>query len=73
MKRNWDVVRKILVRVEDEPGECGNLSSDSFEGIASEVAVYHIRLLIEAGLLVGGCPESTGRPWCHVERMTWEG
>lgn len=73
MKRNWDVIRKVLVRVEEEPDESGNLNSECFDGISPEVAVYHIRLLIEAGLLVGSCPETTGVPWCHLQRMTWAG
>jgi len=73
MKRNWEVIRKILVRVENEPSEDSNLSSSDFEEIAPEVASYHVRLLIEAGLLVGSCRNSTGSPWCQIQRMTWAG
>lgn len=73
MKRNWDVIRKILIQVEALPSEDDTLGSDAITGVIPELAAYHMRLLIEAGLLEGGCRNATAAPWCYVSRMTWAG
>lgn len=73
MKRNWDVIRKIMIRLEEIPDECSHLDSDAIDGVDNETAFYHMRLMIEAGIAVGGCPETFGRCHGHLLRLTWEG
>jgi Hypothetical protein (DUF2513) len=73
MKRNWDIIRKILIKVEAAPTEFAEIESDSIEGVDSETAAYHMRLMIESGLVLGSCRSSIGTPWCHLRRLTWEG
>ena len=74
MKRNWDTIRKILLKLEEIPDESGVLESGDLVGIDNEAAVYHMRLLIEAGLAVGGVPDMLNGPsYGHLLRLTWEG
>jgi Hypothetical protein (DUF2513) len=63
MKRNWDIIRKILMAVEAAPTEFAEIESGSIEGVESEIAAYHIRLMIESGLVVGSCRNSIAVPW----------
>lgn len=73
MKRDWDVIRKILIRVEALPTVDSTIDSSEIEGVDSETAAYHMRLLLEAGLTVGGCADHVGPPHCHAFRLTWAG
>lgn len=73
MKRNWDVIRKIMVKLEELPTESGQLDSDSICGVDNETAFYHMRMMIEAGLAVGGCPEMLGARHGYLLRLTWDG
>lgn len=73
MKRNWDTLRKILVAIEALPTEDSTIDSAGIEGIDNEAAAYHMRLLLEAGLAVGGCRNALGPPHCWCERLTWSG
>lgn len=73
MKRNWDVIRKIMVKLEELPTEGGQLDAEAVCGVDAEAAAYHMRLLIEAGLAVGSCPELVGASRGCLFRLTWEG
>jgi len=76
MQRNWDVVRKILLKAEALPTEDSQVNSDEIDGVAPEVAAYHMRLLREAGLIEGGgrAAGAVGAPpWLFATRLTWEG
>ena len=75
MKRNWDTIREILVRVEQcsTPGDMLRLSSFP-EDKRVEVA-YHMALLIEAGLVQGRVLQTMGPEAQEflVQRLTWNG
>lgn len=73
MKRNWDVIRKIMIKLEEIPTESGQLDSDAIQGVDNEAAFYHMRMMIEAGLAVGSCPEMLGRCQGDLLRLTWDG
>ena len=73
MKRDWDVIRRVLLKTEALPTEDSTLSSDEINGIDAECAAYHMRLLLEAGLIAGGCRDAVGTAYCHASRLTWEG
>ena len=52
MKRNWELVRKILLRLEEVSHlRVESVSSDSFEGYDSLTVSYHMELLHYAGLI----------------------
>lgn len=73
MQRNWDIIRKIMLQIELLPTEDSELNSDEINGIDNDTAAYHMRLLLEAGLIVGGCRNALGPPLCHAIRLTWTG
>ena len=73
MKRNWDVIRKIMVKLEDLPTESSQLDSDAIVGVDNETVFYHMRMMIEAGLAIGGCPEMLGACHGYLLRLSWEG
>ena len=73
MLRNWDIIRKILLKIEQLPTEDSTFTSNELEGVDSESVAYHMRLLLESGLIIGGCREALGPPLCHASRLTWEG
>lgn len=75
MKRNWDVIRKILLKVEALPDEHSMVTSSDFEAdaIDNENAVYHMDLLIQAGLIRGECHKVTAPAHCLLYSLTWDG
>ena len=73
MQRNWDIIRKILLAVEALPTEDSEINSTEFQDINSESVAYHMRLLLDAGLIVGSCRDAVGPPLCRARHLTWEG
>ena len=75
MKRNWDVIRELLSKVEEcsLPTDMVQLSSFSPER-AVEVS-YHMELLFEAGLVDGQMSKTIGPgPYdFFAMRLTWNG
>lgn len=55
MKRNWDTVRALLIAVESITDEHAVLNSQQVSGVDAVTATYHLRLMIEAGLIEGRC------------------
>jgi hypothetical protein len=60
MKRNWDVVRELLTKVEEcsKPGDAIQLSAFPTERL--EEVSYHMALLMEAGLVDGHVSKTSG-------------
>lgn len=73
MQRNWDIIRKILIAVESLPTEDSEINSTELQDIDAESVAYHMRLLLEAELIVGSCRDAMGPPLCRARRLTWEG
>jgi hypothetical protein len=74
VKRNWDTIRKIMLKLEDIPDEGSVLESGDLPGVDGDTVFYHMRLMIEAGLAVGGCPELLSGPsYGYLNRLTWDG
>ncbi len=72
MRRDWDVIRRVLIKVEEGTGDKEVSSEDFPEGERALVA-YNMWLLYEAGLVEGGGrePGSMGAPYAFVLRMRW--
>lgn len=72
MKRSMDLVRTILLHVEDAQGDV--CTEDlRFDGFDRETVSAHVRLLVEAGYLTAieaGCREGLE---FYIERLTWNG
>jgi len=79
MKRNWEVIRKTLVAIEDLTE--ANSAITNYE-IAEKTAYdpttvsYHLKLLIDAKLIEGSCSDTLGNnapTTCVIKRLTWDG
>ena len=72
MKRDMDLVRKILMRIEEQQNWCAHFDM-TFEGHTEEVVSYNVMLMAEAGLIkaidMSGMSDLTWFPRC----LTWEG
>ena len=74
MKRDWELVRKILMEVEALESSRQMLRSSAIEGYDSDLSAYHIHMLIEAGLIDGKCGKSLNGPRdCWANELTWAG
>lgn len=74
MKRDWDLVRRILFEIEEREDALGpgwiNLE---MEGHSDEKVSYHIMLLDEAGLIdAQNLTSSSAFEW-QPKRLTWNG
>lgn len=68
MKRDMDLIRLLLLQVEGE-------EKPDLKDVSEEQQVYHMTLLIEAGLVKGhAIDDSRGQPaGVIVQRLTWQG
>ncbi len=75
MKRNWDVIRGILSRLEELPNTDSSLDLSDFPKDQAYEYSYHFELLIEAGLVEGQMAKALGAgPHdFFADRLTWSG
>jgi len=73
MKRDMDLVRKILLRVEEEPTQPGGLEL-SIDGYDQETTAEHVRMLAQAGYVeaIDVSTMDRGVDW-RPKRLTWQG
>jgi hypothetical protein len=75
VKRDMDLVREILLKVESDPALNGShweeFDTSDFPGHSLEEIAYHIDLLLEAKLVEGDSTLDSGVP--AISRLTWEG
>ena len=72
MKRDMDLVRKILLELEDTPYELGAFDLE-LEGYSPDQISYHVMLLNEAGLIEANDLSTLGGPKWTPKRLTWAG
>jgi hypothetical protein len=73
MKLEKELVRKILLKVEDFEGETYDGVPLEFEDYTERQIAYHVMLLIEAGYLVGeDLSTLSGDEW-EAQRLTYAG
>ena len=73
MKRDWDLIRKMILAIEDAPS--GWAPQLKFEGYTDAQVGYHAYLLIDAGLVRGETVAAFGSeaPVGHIYNLTWDG
>jgi hypothetical protein len=73
MKRDFDLIRKILLTLEESPR--GHDEITEIDGYPDEVFGYHGHLLHEAGLVVAYERECMGlpMPYANPYGLTWDG
>ncbi len=72
MKRDWDVIREILLRLEEKPSEKMALEQDDLPEDRRMVIAYDVELLAEAGMIKADVFQSTTELF-SAERLTWAG
>jgi hypothetical protein len=74
MQRDMDLIRKILLAVEEAPE--GFATEDLIvDGYSDEAVGYHSFLAVEAGLAAGVdvTPDDAASPQAVITRLTWAG
>jgi Hypothetical protein (DUF2513) len=73
MKRDMDLVRKILIALED--GESGYAGEMHVEGYTDVQVGFHATLMIDGGLITGTPIEVQGDPYpiSWPAHLTWKG
>ncbi len=74
MRRDWELIRRILLALEEYERTDGAVRPDDFEGYDSETVSYHMWLLKQAGLIEATCRDQRYmKIQCIASRLTWEG
>ncbi len=73
MKRNWDLIRSILLKLESQSEARGSLLPDGFTGFDSETVSYHFKLLQSAGLIEAIDYSSLNEMSLIARSLTWQG
>lgn len=71
MKRDMDLIREILLKIEEHDVNSSSYDSIEIEGHSSQEICEHVRLLEGAGLIAGAHYDIAGNVW--VQRITWSG
>ncbi|KTD52026.1 hypothetical protein Lqui_0870 [Legionella quinlivanii] len=74
MKRDWDIIREILLKIE-QLAPNALLTLDSFAADKQSEISCHLEILQEAGLLQGKIHKTPGGSphGFHLLRLTWSG
>lgn len=74
VKRDMDLIRDILLKVEEDPSMNGftfkTYDTKDFEGHSEPEIIYHINLLFEVGFIDGA---RSLNPLPAISRLTWQG
>ncbi|WLF84848.1 DUF2513 domain-containing protein [Moraxella sp. ZY210820] len=75
MTRNWDLIRQILIHIEQLPDFETPVFANHFNGYDEQTVNYHLWLLIQSGLIVGVCNSDTPKAglFCKACCLTWQG
>lgn len=73
MKRDMDLVRNILIKIEQNENDDFYRNTFSIAGYDQTTVDYHILLLKEAGLLDAHISESEQGIFAQPIRLTWSG
>jgi len=74
MQLDWELVREILLKLEEIPEQEGRLMPTEFKPYDWEKVSYHIKLLAQAGLIEAECIKSVGSPPVYYAKcLTWQG
>jgi hypothetical protein len=77
VKRDWDLIRQLLIAVESacDGGNAVNQAEFEVSDHSAAAIGYHVALLHEAGLIsaIDVSSHQSEHPEFLVERLTWEG
>lgn len=70
MKRDFELIRTVLLVLEEQAGASGYLAPGEIQGYPVETVAHHFRLLAEARLIEA---EPRGGELWFAQRLTWQG
>lgn len=70
MKRDWDVVRGILIALEQNSTV---KAIESLPDVDNEIFVYHMTILCDGEFVHGKWGHRNGKPYASALRLTWSG
>lgn len=74
MQRNWELIRTILLRLEQQSEAAGEVYGDVFPHFDAETVAYHMQLMKDAGLIRAVCTTYLdGKMTCVAQTLTWGG
>lgn len=73
MKRDWDLIRRILLKLEEKSDSTGFLYSTDIPPFDKEKVAYHYDLLYQAGLINGEPILTIGCKDFYAQSLTWQG
>lgn len=75
MKRDMELVRKILLFIEENHICDSQLNSQSIriDGFSEEQSDYHVKIMVESGLIDARQPKMIGRLLFLIDGLTWYG
>lgn len=72
MKRDWELIRKILIKLESKVDDTP-LDSESFKGVYPEKVIYHYKILAQAELIQIEDSSTMGEEDYSAINLTWSG
>jgi predicted transcriptional regulator len=73
VKRDWNLIRQILLELEKDPDPPVGPRAISIDGAAAEAVSYHVMLMSQAGLIEAeNCTSTSGFDWLPIG-LTWNG
>ena len=73
MKRDMDLIRKILLQIEEKHDGRNRVQIHSVEGHAVNEVSYHVGLLVDAGYVEAGTVSTLRATAYLIRGITWEG
>lgn len=73
MKRDMDLVRKILLAVEEEKDDLEGITDFAIEDYSSAQISHHVVIMEQAGLIEAHIAPTMDGVMYIVRRLTWEG
>ena len=73
MKRDMDLIRQILLRIEESPSAIDIVPMNNFQNHKTEEVQYQLYLLNQAGLIEAHDASSGGGLVYMPFRLTWQG
>ncbi|MEG9531612.1 DUF2513 domain-containing protein [Mannheimia indoligenes] len=73
MKRNWDLIRKILLKLEEKADSTSWLESTDIKGYDAKTVAYHYKLLNNARLIEAIDVSSLEEEDFSATSLTWQG
>ncbi|QIM63167.1 hypothetical protein A1D29_07665 [Pasteurellaceae bacterium Orientalotternb1] len=73
MKRNWDLIRKILIKLEEKADIESELSSEDIRGFDRYTVAYHYNIMAQAGLITVADNSGIDEIDYSALSLTWQG